>query len=345
MNNPTADLSKLVSALNEGLTDPARNFKVRLAPDQAPRYELYHAGFSVCSQKARAILEELKVPYQSHVIVILSNKDPETGQITVAEHYRPEYVRLRLEGNKGLNKAFASGYTGRSSLDSEGFDACVVPTLVDHKKNKVIVDSKRICEYIALEEGLGHPVIPSDPAAKQLVDEQVSIVDTFPQPALLYGFHPTNDTRPEFIKKKMTGVFELKEQVLRDLLEKNADEPDLAAAYKNKIAKEAAAKSFAKDVDFQLSVRAETQSGLQRLEEQLAMSRSKWICGDDFSLGDIVWGINLYRLHWLGLAPMWNSLGNVKRYAQDLYAHPTIRTSVITFPDGMPESPYVSDIK
>jgi hypothetical protein len=45
------------------------------------------------------------------------------------ENYHPDYIRLRLRGGQG--REMVSGYTGRSAVQSEGFDPAVVPTLVD----------------------------------------------------------------------------------------------------------------------------------------------------------------------------------------------------------------------
>ena len=77
----------------------------------------------------------------------------------IPENFRPGYVRLRMQGAPSArwleeeeprvrlrmqgapSASFATGYTGRSAFSSEGFDACVVPTLVDHQAERVVVDS------------------------------------------------------------------------------------------------------------------------------------------------------------------------------------------------------------
>lgn len=56
----------------------------------------------------------------------------------IPENFRPGYVRLCMQG--APSASFATGYTGRSAFSSEGFDACVVPTLVDHQA-ECVVDS------------------------------------------------------------------------------------------------------------------------------------------------------------------------------------------------------------
>ena len=50
------NFTSLVEAANNELTDPARNLIVGGGAGETPRFELYHAGLSVCSQKVRAVL-------------------------------------------------------------------------------------------------------------------------------------------------------------------------------------------------------------------------------------------------------------------------------------------------
>ena len=77
----------------------------------------------------------------------------------IPANYRPGYVRLRLQGAPNLQ--YAEGYTGQSSVTTEGFDPCVVPTLVDHEKACVVIDSARICNYLDRE-------VDSDPVLMNL---------------------------------------------------------------------------------------------------------------------------------------------------------------------------------
>ena len=102
--------------------------------DGTPRFELYHFALSLCSQKVRATLAEKAVAYSAHDINL---------SMPLLGNYDPAYVRLRLAANP--NAELAIGYTGRSSVETEGFDPAVVPTLVDHHGACVIADSVRIC--------------------------------------------------------------------------------------------------------------------------------------------------------------------------------------------------------
>ncbi|MEH6583695.1 MAG: glutathione S-transferase family protein [Halioglobus sp.] len=335
----------LVAAVNAELTDPNRNHLIGASEGEPVRFELYHAGLSVCSQKVRAALAEKRVAYASHELSILNSKGIYSDEMTPAENYSPNYVRLRLLGGKQAGLSFASGYTGTSSVETEGFDACVVPTLVDLDKGRVIVDSKKICEYLDQEITGPIQLLPDEPSLRKAVMEQVSIVDTTPQPALLYGYHPDDDQRPAFIKEKMVDVYDLKLEALEGLIRANKDDAEVVAAYQSKISKEQGGKGFAHDDEAQRAVRALAQEIINGLDEQLAAHASPWVCGSTFTMADLTWAINLYRMQWLGVGSLWKDLPRVQEYAALLYKRPSIWNAVIKFPSPMPESPHTMDLE
>lgn len=339
-----ADLSQLVNAVNAELTDPKRNHRIGLAEGEPHRFEVYHAGMSVCSQKVRCTLAEKGVPFVSHEMSILNSKGIFSEEVTPAENYAPSYVRLRMLGGEQAGLSFVAGYSGSSSVGSEGFDACVVPTLVDLEKTRVIVDSKAICEYLDKEISSGTPLIPEDGPLKEAVMEQVDIVDDTPQPALLYGFHPDDDQRPDFIKAAMTDVYDLKLIALRSLIEANKDDERLVAAYESKIAKELGGKVFAHNAEDQRATRDIAQGIINRLNAHLEKSEEEWICGPGFTLADLTWGVNLFRMHWLGFAALWKDMPLVDSYANKLYQRPSLWTQVIKFPSPLPESPHTEHL-
>ena len=344
MKSASDVLVSLVSAINAELTDPHRNHLVAGQGEGPVRFELYHAGLSVCSQKVRTVLAEKRAAYVSHEMAILNSRGIYSDELTPAENYSSNYVRLRLHGAERLGLELASGHRGVSSVETEGFDACVVPTLVDHAKARVIVDSKRICEYLDQELADSGRLIPEDPAGAEAVLHQVDIVDQTPQPALLYGFHPDDDQRPDFIKGAMSDVYDLKVEALEQLIAANSDDPLVVAAYRAKISKEEGGKKLQHDVNFQHATRTEVQRILQGLEEQLSTHQDLWVCGATVTLADLTWGVNLYRMHWLGLASMWKDLPRVGEYAKRLYQLPSLWNAVIRFPSPMPQSPHTTDV-
>src|SRR5882724_5016955 len=143
-------IEALAKRANAAIKDPSRTFTIRAVSGKTPRFELYHAAISLCSQKVRAVLAEKEASFVSHDMEILSLRSA-SGEVIAAENYHPDYVRLRLYGGQSLGRPLVSGYTGTTSVETEGFDACVVPLLVDHERGHVIVDSLRICTYIDRE--------------------------------------------------------------------------------------------------------------------------------------------------------------------------------------------------
>ncbi len=67
------DFDALVTAANADLDDPGRNRAMFGKAGERPRFEVYHAGLSICSQKVRAVLAEKNTPYRSHEMVILAS--------------------------------------------------------------------------------------------------------------------------------------------------------------------------------------------------------------------------------------------------------------------------------
>jgi len=226
-------LKELVERANSPLDNPDMN---KTVDNGAVRFELYHFAFSLCSQKVRLCLAEKSAAYVSHDINLSM---PHLG------NYDPNYVRLRLEA-KG-SAPLVSGYTGRSSVQSEGFDPAVVPTLVDHDAQVVVADSLAICRYIDRVVAPSTSLCPQDLAGD--VARELAIVDRTPHVALLYGAHPEIDFRPERIRNGMDGVHERKIAKIRVARAQSEGDLNLVGAYDAKIAKEIAAQSFVASPD------------------------------------------------------------------------------------------------
>src|SRR3546814_5059725 len=101
------------------------------------------------------------------------------------ENYCPQYVRLRLRSEAAAKHRPVSSFTGQSSVDSEGFDPLVVPTLVDHETGRILADSKAICLYLCDALSGGTDLLPAD--LREAVLKQVQLAATTPHVALLYG--------------------------------------------------------------------------------------------------------------------------------------------------------------
>eukprot|EP00092_Neocalanus_flemingeri_P049856 GFUD01057436.1.p1 GENE.GFUD01057436.1~~GFUD01057436.1.p1 ORF type:complete len:191 (+),score=31.99 GFUD01057436.1:86-574(+) len=113
-----------------------------IGKNPAPRFESYHAPFSICSEKVRCVLLIKNVDFAAYDVVLRSQ-----------ENYRPEYVALRALGMGREDRELVGGHawTGSTSSQEMGFDTLVLPTLVNNLKKRVIVDSMQIMEYVDQE--------------------------------------------------------------------------------------------------------------------------------------------------------------------------------------------------
>ncbi|MFS2162616.1 glutathione S-transferase family protein [Variovorax sp. Varisp62] len=336
-----ASLIEMTAAARAAVADPARITLVGSSPE--PRFELFHAASSLCSQKVRTVLHEKALAYRSNDMRILGAMGSEG--LVPAEHYDPAYIRLRLVAGRTLKRDYVSGYSGRTSVESEGFDPCVVPLLVDREAGRVIADSQRICVY--LDEVSREPaqLLPDAPDARAEVMRQVGIVDRIPNGALLYGFHPDADLRPDALKEAMRTVYDYKLMALQRLIDDNADDPELVAAYRAKIAKESGGKKVCQDPEFQRAARLQTAQLLADLERDLAAGTFGFSNGRAFSLADVLWGVNLVRLNYLGLASMWDALPHVTHYFELLAKRPSLcREAIRASLDSMPPSRWMEAV-
>ena len=323
------ELKQLLLTATEAIEDPSRSRIIGAETESTPRFALFHAGFSLCSHKVRVTLAEKNLPYLSHEMIL------------PMENYHPDYVRLRLLAGQGIGNQLAEKHTGRSSVETEGFDPCVVPMLIDHKENEVIVDSKKICEY--LEHQI--PALPLMPETLAVeIGREVDIIDRAPHPGILYGFHPDSDRRPDMTKDRMKGIHDRKITILENNLVTNADDDGLVRAYRAKISKEKAGKMLALNPECQRAVHKEFEHIVAKLEIKLNRTGGTWFFGETYTFADVVWGITLYRMQWLGLADFWATLPRVGEYAMRAYSRPSMWHSVIQWPH-QPPSPHVETVQ
>jgi glutathione S-transferase len=106
--------------------------------------ELYHAGMTTCSRKARLGLKEKGVPYKSHYMNL--------GKF---EHHTPEYLKLNPNG--------------------------IVPTLVHD--GKVVIESGVINEYVDEVFPDQNPLRPADLHARAQMRVLCKIADEYALPA------------------------------------------------------------------------------------------------------------------------------------------------------------------
>lgn len=328
-------LEQLVDEANAELTAPGQTTVLGGSENETPRFELYHAPFSICSQKVRTVLIERDLAFTSHALNL------PVSETQSADSYRVSYVRLRMlvAPKTGL----VNGYTGQSSVAAEGFDPCVVPTLVDHEQERVVVDATEICAYLDREAGGLVSLVPDDIAED--VHEQVALVDEAPHPAVLYGASPDGeDIRPETVAIPITGSLGHAVKHLSRIKESVANEPELVAAYDAKIARQSSAQRFIYDRAAMIDAYARMSKHVDQLEAYLSDHGGKWACGDRYTIADIMWSASLFRLNWLGLGRLWEGEGSapaVRAYVERAFMRPSFRRAVIDWPMGTPPSRHI----
>jgi 2,5-dichlorohydroquinone reductive dechlorinase len=338
MQDLKSDISTVISTARETVVPPKRRTFITAdhplptqpaTPENTPRFELYNADFSICSNKVRMTLAQKGLPYISHAVDI---------KYPAQENYHPAYVRLRLASDIAQTASLATEYSGGSGVQEAGFDALVVPTLVDVDTTAIIADSRLICLYLC-EAVDGDDLLPAD--IKEPVLAQLDRVDLFPHVALLYGGNPDDDRRPPVLRRAMGNVHDLKVAALNAAWDSvRGEDPKLDAAYAAKITREQAGETFVASPDRMRATIAETERLIAEFSDTLATSGGPWCFGDRFTLADIFWIVSLFRLEFLGYGWLWQ--GHAERahigpYAEAGYALDSMKTAVRHWP-GYPPS-------
>ncbi len=137
-----------------------------------PRFELFHAANSICSQKVRTVLAHHEIGDRSH-----------TMNIFAGQTYFPSHVRLRMMGCRHLGLPLVTTHTGSTSVSRGGCDPAVVPTLVDWQAGEVLVDSKRICNY--LDSLVDEPRRLRPDRLVAAIDAEIDVIDHLPNYQML----------------------------------------------------------------------------------------------------------------------------------------------------------------
>ncbi len=283
-----------------------------------PRYELFHAANSICSQKVRCVLAHHGHRYASHPV-----------NLFLGQTYLPDYVRLRMMGCDRLGGPLASHHSGDTSTSAGGCDGAVVPTLIDWEERAVLVDSRVICLHLDAQVEADRALRPA--ALAPAIDHHLRIIDGLPNYQLLMGRTPTQaegaDTRDG-----IGGNFSMKKVVWCDqrLQEYSADET-LVRAYTVKRAKELSAADHLFSPEAMVAAYRRAASALHDLERTLQQADGALLFDGALTMADLFWGIELLRMKNTGVANDWEDgrLTKVAQFFDAVSAVPAIRTAVI----------------
>ncbi len=262
-------------------------------PHAPPRgVHVYHFPLSLCSQKVRQALAEKGVEWTSHVV-----------HLPLYDQYEPSYVRINPR--------------------------CVVPTLV--VEGRVTTDSENIIREIdrAFPEP---PLVPESERELAAMERFVGLADGLFMEVLTYGDLP-GIRKPFLLRRAAKGSHQHKLDLLAEKVREHGEDPLLRAAYSKKmelVEETIAAMGTAAGID---GVLRHTEEVLEHLAAQLGdgpFAEGGWLCDDAFTLADLEWGIVLFRLRWVGLAPLlWGRRPVIARYAERLFARPGFKFAVV----------------
>lgn len=289
-----------------------------------PRYVLYNAPNSICSQKVRVVLAAKGVPYESRSLNLFEG-----------ETYLPDYVRLRVKGCDDAGLALAAHHSGSTSAGGEGCDACVVPTLYDREAGEVMVDSLRICRFIDEQDGSDR-LVPE--ALDDAIRTEIDIVDNLPNYQMLAAKPPGEDRRPPSQRGK-NGIDFATAKVARcdKYLEQFRDDPDLVRAYRAKRDKELNAKQTLFDPASMTRAYGIMEAALGAFDGRLAKASRPWLFGETPTMADLFWIINLARVDNLGAGHFWadGRLPTVEAFYRRGQQLPAIRSAVLEWPGAV----------
>ena len=298
----------------------------RVGPEGGtPRFELFHAANSICSQKVRTVLAHRGLAYISRPMNLF------TGQT-----YLPAYVRLRMLGCDSLGGALMSEHTGSTSVTAGGCDAAVVPTLVDLDTGRVIVDSKRICFHLDEIADGTEQLRPTSLATQ--IDAELDVIDNLPNYQMLSGRPPGDDLRPVSQRGK-TGVEFAMSKVRRcdEYLAQCAEDDTLVRAYSAKRAKELDAADRLFSNEAMRTVYERAAAACAGLEQRLHAGCTHWLLAETVTMADLYWGIELLRMKNLGADLLWANGARpaVAAFAERTAAISSIRSAVVEWPGAL----------
>jgi len=215
-----------------------------------------------------------------------------------AEHFAPAYARMNPH--------------------------MVVPTLAD--RGRVVRDAARIIRFVDLRFD-GPQLCPDDPDALDRMEHWIGIADRLPVKYLSAANLP-EDLRGWQIKGWLYRL-----EVLLQLMDEHADDPDLTALYQRKHAEIEEWCRVEADKAHADAVMREVEQVLDRLQDALD---DDCLAGPDYSLADLAWTPVFYRIIECGLDRFWSEgrRPRLAAYVARLMARPSTDAAITAFLDG-----------
>lgn len=168
-----------------------------------------------------------------------------------------------------------------------------------------------------------------------IVKEQFDLACSVFVEALTYGEAPGGPKLPWQMRGMMKSNHGKKYNMLTKKLNEHRDDPYLKACYESKMA------ILTKQIEIldsekQLSdIVNATKIIMKQLNKQLEEGPAKdggWLCGENYTIADMQWGLTLVRLHIRGYHDLlWGDYPAIEAYCQKIMARPAIQKAVIQY--------------
>jgi glutathione S-transferase len=192
----------------------------------------------------------------------------------------------------------------------------VVPTLVHD--GRVITDSALIIQY--LDEHFPHPKLtPTRPELQATMQRWIALQNQFPMREVMYGNY--RGIEGWVLRRSV----QIKQRLLPQLIQAH---PELQAQYETKLKDVKQWNSTIQNAQAIESINRKIEPLLAQLETQL--TQTEWLCGDTYSLADVVWTAVLNRLKELKFDCLWenNTHPALNTYFHHLKMRPSFKAAI-----------------
>ncbi len=197
-------------------------------------------------------------------------------------------------------------------LNSKG----VVPTLVHD--GQVITDSAMIIQY--LDKKFPYPTLtPAASDLEKMMQQWIDLQNQFPMREMMYGNYQGLEG---WVLRRSVQI---KQRLLPKLIQTY---PELQANYAAKLQDVDQWNSTVQDSQEIVNINRKIEPMLAELEVQL--SQTTWLCGETYSLADVVWTAVLNRLEELKFDYLWkdDTRPSLSTYFHRLKARPSFKAAI-----------------
>jgi len=214
---------------------------------------------------------------------------------------------------------------------------CVVPSLVVDGKvtsdaHNIVLNADRLFPKSTVK------LFPDDDS-RNIVKEQFELACSVFVEALTYGEVEGGPKLPWMMNLIAKNNHEKKYNALNAKLKEHENDPYLKACYEGKLKILTKQIEILNDEKQLCDIVDATKDIMRQLNDQLINGPSKdgtsWLCGKDYTIADMQWGLVFVRLSFRGYRELlWSQYPAIENYSQRLMARPAMQKAVISYHGG-----------